>query len=661
MIKKIIQITILHVFIFSSNALSSPHVNSPAYDIRQYHKYVDILGNINTDGSSQSNDQLNIKNLFYGLYANVYSGFKVKSSINTINTNIGLVYPTLLSGETGADQFTGFSTTLIGGYPIPDIPGQFALSGGLGAPGKLSIYGSTDGPFNNGCVLFTAMTNNGWGYMRAPASGADYHNGAGAVTLFSDGITHCNWTGNIPPLMGLEVDHYDAQHVYLKNKLTAEQIALIHPNQYIATNSLYIPTSPKYSAVVEKPADNTTYQEGYYKGVVQEVDPNGMYIMVNAWAAPASGDISSEQIPTTTSLDTVFTSYAKPMVFVGAITGASSYNDYLEFDDRKTSLVRSEEYDELDFRYYAKNKYEVPTVGFTFSDAAYDGSPVMGMDAYTTDSALFAVNSDRPTILRVAMDSRATLIDAPSFYLPGNQGVSSYDKRLVTDMFGFNAFADSVDGFNFLGYLKKESSANGASATSFHLGLKINGDIKTPEASDGGAWGQIAWNVNGTNNGGISLCGGAGSHNCGVNVDYENYTTIDNGLTINGRTTSHGSFFVSGDAATKGKLTVGGDIESNSITSSGNITVGNSSILSLSYPRGGSPYISASSPSEITFGSNAASGNLSGIVANNYRENLFTPASSNSSCTAGQFADDANYHYVCVANNTWKRAPLSSW
>ena len=37
------------------------------------------------------------------------------------------------------------------------------------------------------------------------------------------------------------------------------------------------------------------------------------------------------------------------------------------------------------------------------------------------------------------------------------------------------------------------------------------------------------------------------------------------------------------------------------------------------------------------------------------------PASSSAPCTAGQFSDDANYHYVCVAVNTWKRIALSSF
>ncbi len=37
------------------------------------------------------------------------------------------------------------------------------------------------------------------------------------------------------------------------------------------------------------------------------------------------------------------------------------------------------------------------------------------------------------------------------------------------------------------------------------------------------------------------------------------------------------------------------------------------------------------------------------------------PASSTASGTAGQIAYDANYQYICVATNAWKRVPLPTW
>lgn len=44
-----------------------------------------------------------------------------------------------------------------------------------------------------------------------------------------------------------------------------------------------------------------------------------------------------------------------------------------------------------------------------------------------------------------------------------------------------------------------------------------------------------------------------------------------------------------------------------------------------------------------------------------YITNPETPASASASCVVGQQAWDTNFHYVCVATNTWKRAALSSW
>ena len=49
------------------------------------------------------------------------------------------------------------------------------------------------------------------------------------------------------------------------------------------------------------------------------------------------------------------------------------------------------------------------------------------------------------------------------------------------------------------------------------------------------------------------------------------------------------------------------------------------------------------------------------VVGSGFRAALRTPASSSAPCTAGDFMDDANYHYVCVATNRWKRAELSAF
>jgi hypothetical protein len=49
-------------------------------------------------------------------------------------------------------------------------------------------------------------------------------------------------------------------------------------------------------------------------------------------------------------------------------------------------------------------------------------------------------------------------------------------------------------------------------------------------------------------------------------------------------------------------------------------------------------------------------------LANKYAPIMVSvPATATSTGTAGQTAMDANYFYVCVATNTWKRTPLSTW
>ncbi|HEY0201396.1 MAG TPA: SGNH/GDSL hydrolase family protein [Burkholderiaceae bacterium] len=57
----------------------------------------------------------------------------------------------------------------------------------------------------------------------------------------------------------------------------------------------------------------------------------------------------------------------------------------------------------------------------------------------------------------------------------------------------------------------------------------------------------------------------------------------------------------------------------------------------------------------------AAGFTASNTDGSGFHANLFTPAASNAGCNAGDFADDANYHYVCTGTNTWKRVALSSF
>jgi hypothetical protein len=60
-----------------------------------------------------------------------------------------------------------------------------------------------------------------------------------------------------------------------------------------------------------------------------------------------------------------------------------------------------------------------------------------------------------------------------------------------------------------------------------------------------------------------------------------------------------------------------------------------------------------------TYGTFSTSGLKLGM--GRYNAPLHTPASSSEACTVGDFVDDASFHYVCTAANTWKRAGLSAF
>ena len=61
----------------------------------------------------------------------------------------------------------------------------------------------------------------------------------------------------------------------------------------------------------------------------------------------------------------------------------------------------------------------------------------------------------------------------------------------------------------------------------------------------------------------------------------------------------------------------------------------------------------ASNPSVRTVNVSIFAANL--VISNT------VPATASSNGHAGTLARDTSYIYVCVANNTWKRAALSTW
>ncbi|GBR54915.1 hypothetical protein AA106555_1859 [Neokomagataea thailandica NBRC 106555] len=158
---------------------------------------------------------------------------------------------------------------------------------------------------------------------------------------------------------------------------------------------------------------------------------------------------------------------------------------------------------------------------------------------------------------------------------------------------------------------------------------------------------------------GINLCNGAQTDkDCSLRV-------ANSGVTLAQGLSAGATINTTGDLSAQGALRAGGGIHLSSanpvITLDTGAADGNNTAVQFKYDL----------PSNTIYFTNNHYGNnwrfvgpvtsTWNMTANSFIETLSTPASSSASCTAGQFTDDANYHYVCVAANTWKRVALSSF
>ncbi|MFT8346620.1 hypothetical protein [Gluconobacter oxydans] len=389
-------------------------------------------------------------------------------------------------------------------------------------------------------------------------------------------------------------------------------------------------------------------------------------------------------------------------VFSSGITGGSTLAHMLTGD-------------EIDLRYWATHPNEVHLDGITIGVDSDSGSP-LGRTALTPDSYLVSLSGDIHNLLVLDGPDDGNIITGHSFYLHGHQGVSTVNgnNRPVQTLFGFTGEVDGDSAYNLMGWEKKDlPDTNGINGASFHLGIVDNGYANTLDPSQNGA-AEIVWNHNGTNVGGISLCGASG---CGLDVRADGLMTTtqqinaqntiamtagnqlqfipsDNngysywyappsvgGLTLSAKTYQGGDASITGYNGTftgavtsTGSITSKADIDganggfSGNVTAKGtvtgqNITALNGGIVQF-YPTATGvpgPYLQAIGSGPATLAAISNAGGLAYFQAAQYHENLYTPSSSTASCTAGDFVDDANYHYVCVADNSWKRVALSTF
>lgn len=627
-------------------------------------------------------------------------------------------WPVVSNVSSSADPFQNPDQALFGnvgaGWSYNRGDGTLVQASG---GGSAFFAGSMWGPYNAGCLICAnAGTNQIEGQSGIAAS--DWR---GGKPIAHDSAAEYIGVSNTaqPARLVLQASSYtnrsstNGARVYLSTPLTSAQMAQLRVGMYIQTNSqdANVATTGSTSWI-----GTSAPPEHNYRGVISGWDTTGgTYIQVAGWGVGTDSNSTGDDTPSTTNLDTYFSGYTTPTVFIGAPINLSGRNEYLTIDGTNmgTSSARSLNYtmggDELDLRYDGDKAGSLNVQGITISAAALgDG---LGRNALASASYMLDLSGDMPNMLILDGPSDGNTILSHSFFVQGGQGTyyptgtpstATYARPVQTNWW-FSSSADSSDALNLIGYQVGNGTSTGAANTSYHLGLHVNGTNSQPTTT-GSNWGELEWNPKGAVGASIALC--AASENCGVVVYGSGATGLPNATTVMGKGVASGNALTigtqpSGHAAAlgiyentgdgnsavevmsgstslftldpSGNGNFAGEVKATSTAVTGNSYTGGTVQIALS--SGGYATIYGDAANDLKFGTYAGgtqnitfgTGNAyalvaqEGVTASGYTETLTTPASSTSTCTAGQFTDDANYHYVCVATNTWKRAALSSF
>ena len=194
------------------------------------------------------------------------------------------------------------------------------------------------------------------------------------------------------------------------------------------------------------------------------------------------------------------------------------------------SLARMFTGDEIDLKYWATRPNEVHLDGITIGVSADSGSP-LGRTALTPDSYMLSLSGDIHNLLILDGPADGNIVEGHSFYLHGQEGVSTADDRTIQTLFGFTGEVDGNSSYNLMGWEKKDlSGTSGINGASFHLGIVDNGYANTLDPSQNGA-GEIVWNHNGANVGGLSLCGAS---TCGLDMAASGIMTTNKQINAGG-------------------------------------------------------------------------------------------------------------------------------
>ncbi|MCG4252944.1 hypothetical protein K6W37_03375 [Acetobacter senegalensis] len=438
-------------------------------------------------------------------------------------------FPRVTKLEDASDPFQSPDAFYIGGLPSLGWNLENGLANNhYGRPGSLVITGQPWGPYN-AATLESLLTSTEVDAQNGVCA-VDWRNGPGHYCGF-DGVAQYIGVTNPVALIVGDVKKFTHKSVVLTHPLSENDTKKLRIGMYISSNII----NKKFPVKEFDPWGNMkTLQQNFYVAIITGWSEDGKEIMTSGWDIPRYNSEKRNKVPMGEmgdDFDTWFSNYGRPVVFIGNSLNMSAHNEYIDYKGYKSgdktdgsmnvSLGNAPGHmlsgDEMDLRYWATRPNEVHLDGMTISVAGDPGSPI-GREGLAKDSYMMALSGDIHNILELDGPDDGNIILSHSFYLHGQEGVrtSLGVYRPIQTIFGFTGEVDGMSAYNLMGWLKKDNPAIvGTEGASFHLGIIKDGYAYNLNPSYNGL-GEIVWNDNAANWGGLALCGSSGT--CGLRV-----------------------------------------------------------------------------------------------------------------------------------------------
>lgn len=575
--------------------------------------------------------------------------------------------------------------------------GNYDTNGKI-VPMGLSVYGRPYGNYNAGCTLCVFSSTGGMngGSGQAAISGIDYRGGANAVAngdMATVGFYHFdeNSSGRIVA----QATSFGAGVVTLSVPMTNEQMSQLHAGMYVATNVI----DPML------PVNTSFLRSNAYWGYIKSWDATHIYVY--DWAVLGKGNSTSGQIPNIQNLDNQLSTYTVPMVFVGVSGKIFAENEYMDADGTKvlgsnaTAVANAFEREEFDFRAHDWTKPN--SLSFHGWTTSFQCRPNCNSKAVSEDSYAYLVNGPDglPRAYVAQTVGNALEYSGYSTFIGGNGAPQALDNNgnIISAVVGSNhimsSFASALPSNNTI-HMSTIVNREAVSKNDWRdYGVRLTMDVDSQRDRNKGLYsgarmGSIAFNYNAAHYGGICLLGydnnqglcqeGDGSVNFAKTITTQSTAFFTKGLSV-----SYGQniFFQNNKSPYAAYLftDVNGDINIGTQVSGGASLrgvkgyYGQTASLTdqLSVPNIISDNITLNKDLVVSGTSTFNGINMFNYIAvrsleandhitsSKFIGMLSTPTSSSASCTTGEFKDDANYHYVCVATNKWKRVALSDF